>query len=647
MPIVEVNGQELEFPDDMTPEAIKGVLQAKFPKPEPSYDKRIDNTALAIDEYKTGKTGPTQAGFRVLGQGLGVINDKIAEAIPQTVKDTAGFVYSANRDYNPLVSPALRALEQAGGSAASKYNDFAKDNPGRALDLSAAGNLAGVASLIVPGPRAVTATTNAAATGAGSLIGAAADKAALRMAKNSGEIAAKNSPISKVYARLVADHGEEGARKILNSYASTQGKSLVETGGARTANLAEGAAQYPSGGAKATEFFDDAVGRAPEKLKGSLGKTISPEANYYDTADKIVDEGRAKVAPFYSKAFQANQQIESPIISRILETPEGRSALGDAARNMQNEMALLSKADPELTALANEAGMMSTGQGVGKGLKLRTLDYVKRSMDDTIRQARRAGDEGQERRITQLKNGLLNEMDSADKTKLYAKARKESGDYLSATDALEQGTRFLQDDSQLIKRNYGLMGPTEKKAYKAGVLKSMREQIENTVDGANVARIFKKPATREKLGAILSPKEYGKLMNDAMATDNIYKLRNQIVGNSRTAGRQIAAEEFTDGGAELIDDLLNKGAKRTAGTRVIKWVSKRFDGLSDKSAADVANILYETDPQTKYKIVKDLSNLARMNNPRGTQAAQQLKAFYSISDALKARGTSTPIKKAP
>jgi len=40
MPIVEVNGQELEFPDDMTPEAIKGVLQAKFPKPEPSYLSR-------------------------------------------------------------------------------------------------------------------------------------------------------------------------------------------------------------------------------------------------------------------------------------------------------------------------------------------------------------------------------------------------------------------------------------------------------------------------------------------------------------------------------------------------------------------------------------------------------------------------------
>jgi hypothetical protein len=34
MPIVEVNGQELEFPDDMSPDAIKGVLQSKFPKPD-------------------------------------------------------------------------------------------------------------------------------------------------------------------------------------------------------------------------------------------------------------------------------------------------------------------------------------------------------------------------------------------------------------------------------------------------------------------------------------------------------------------------------------------------------------------------------------------------------------------------------------
>ena len=35
MTVVEVNGQELEFPDEMQPDAIKAVLQKKFPAPAP------------------------------------------------------------------------------------------------------------------------------------------------------------------------------------------------------------------------------------------------------------------------------------------------------------------------------------------------------------------------------------------------------------------------------------------------------------------------------------------------------------------------------------------------------------------------------------------------------------------------------------
>lgn len=45
MPIVEVNGQELEFPDDMAPEAIKGVLQQKFPAPQ-SLGQKLERDAM-------------------------------------------------------------------------------------------------------------------------------------------------------------------------------------------------------------------------------------------------------------------------------------------------------------------------------------------------------------------------------------------------------------------------------------------------------------------------------------------------------------------------------------------------------------------------------------------------------------------------
>lgn len=159
---------EITAPEGATQEQALSYFQQEYMPPanptpkisEPtSRDKRIANVSTAIDEFKSGKTGRMQAGFRVLGQGLGVINDKIGEAIPQTVKDAAGYAYSSARD-NPTLGPALRVGEYGLGKAASAYGDFAKNNPGRALDLSAAGNLVGLASLIVEGPRAVSAATD-------------------------------------------------------------------------------------------------------------------------------------------------------------------------------------------------------------------------------------------------------------------------------------------------------------------------------------------------------------------------------------------------------------------------------------------------------------------------------------------------------
>jgi len=466
------------------------------------------------------------------------------------------------------------------------------------------------------------------------------DYVSRKIAASTGEVPAVTGgkAINKVAERLSADLSPSEIDKVLNSYAATEGKSLVQTGGARTANLAEGAAQYPSGGAKAAEFFDEAISSAPDKLKGTIAKTISPSSNYYDTVDDIVKQGRERASPMYSAAFKANQAIESPIISRILQTPEGKSALSEAAKNLQNEMTLLSRPDPELTMVAKELlGLESTGSGVGRGLKLRTLDEIKKSMDNTINQAYRAGDEAQARRIINLKSGLVSELDAADKSGLYAKARRASGDYITNKNAAEAGLTFLRDDPQVIAKNFAGYGPTERKAYKVGVLKTLRNDFDNKVDGQNVARIFNKPATRQKLESILSPKEYTKLMADAKATDDLYKLRNKIVGGSPTAGRQIAAEEFSGETGEFITELATKGATRTVIDRGVGIIARQFDGLSDKSAREVAEILYETDPKKKYEIVRDLANLTKSKGSviQSTQAAQKLKAFYSLSDAIQ------------
>lgn len=456
------------------------------------------------------------------------------------------------------------------------------------------------------------------------------------VATRSGEIVTppQNKAMSRVYGRMAADMSPEDMKSALASFASTPDKSLLQSGGGRLANLAEGAAQYPSGGARAAEYFTQAVSKAPDKLQSTLRATISPNVNYYNALDDIVTTGRKNAAPLYTQAFKENQSVSSKLIDQILDTPEGKSALGNAVKNMRNEMALVAKPDKELTALAKEADMLATGVGVGKGLKLKTLDYVKRAMDDTINSSMRAGDMAEARRITALKNGLVSEMDKLDKSGAYAKARAVAGDYITNRNAMELGSDFLKQDFQIVTKQFGEMGASEKAAYKVGVMKALRDNIAMREDGQNVTRIFNKQATREKLKSILGTREYVKLNKDIQATDALYRLRNQVLSNSRTAQRQIAAEEFTDETASLVNDIATKGITHTAMSRAVSTIARQFDGLGDKAAKDVADIIFETDPKKKYQIAKDLSNMAAKKNPRALEAARKLEVFYKMSDAI-------------
>lgn len=488
--------------------------------------------------------------------------------------------------------------------------------------------------------------------GATTAIDKFADAATKTLATRSGEISRDglSKEMKKVYDRLRADFPDDAEfTRQLNSYASKKGKTLLEIGGSRTENLAEGSGLFPSGEARAKAFFDEAIGSSPERIKGILSKTVSPNVNYYDTLDDVVGAGRKKASPIYQEAFKKNQSVQSDVIDKILRTPEGKSSLNEAVKNMQNEMTLAAKPDKELTAAIRELsddGENITGVGWASGLKLRTLDYVKKAMDSNINKAYRAGDEGEARRLVSLKNGLVFEIDRLDRTGLYAKARKTSGDYLSNKDAMDMGLNFLREDPEIVKRAFKDFGRAEKESYKVGVLKAMRTNIENKTDGRNVTELFQSPATREKLQSILRPAEYQKLVEEARAVDNIYKLRNKITGNSRTALRQIAAEEFDDQAQQVLTDLIQKGFTRTTLETGVKLIKRQFGGLNDKLAGDVANILYETDPKKKFRIVKGLVNQANSEGAglRKTEAAKKLAVFYNLSDRInKARAPVSPV----
>lgn len=497
---------------------------------------------------------------------------------------------------------------------------------------------------------ATPAIGSAIKKGISGIAGKVAEKGTKKIAQNTGELVAPelSKDFQKVYIRLKADFpNEKDFKQALDSYMATKGKSLLEAGGERTAGLAESAAQFPSGAAKSVEFFKDATEKAPDLLKTTLSKTISPSTNYSDDVNTILDIGRAKAAPLYQQAFQNNQSITSPEINSILNTPAGKSALKNAVSLMQNDRTLAGKPNPELTALAKEVSdlgfMDKPVGGVASELKLQTLDYVKRGFDKVVNDAYSSGDNALGGIIDNMRKDFVRELDNFDKSGLYAKARATSGDYLSAKQAMEDGLKFLSEDAENIPRRLSNMNSAQKEAYRAGVVKVIRNSIDNKFDGRNVAQLFQKPSTREKLRSILNKTDYNKLLADTRTVDNIYKLRNQITGNSRTALRLMSSQEFDNEAQQFVIDAAKGGMTKAALNKGVQYIGNKFGGMKDTLASEVSNILYETDPKKKFEIVKKLINQSNMEGEslKKTEAAKKLALFYTISD--KMAKVKTPI----
>src|SRR6266851_4839053 len=108
------------------------------------------------------------------------------------------------------------------------------------------------------------------------------------------------------------------------------------------------------------EFMTERDVGAGQRIAGDIDRGIAA-GSAHDSAQALHEARSSHAAPLYEEAFKANQNIASPRVDRMLKTPAGRKALGDARVKMQNDMTLLGRPDPELTAQAREAGQIIKG----------------------------------------------------------------------------------------------------------------------------------------------------------------------------------------------------------------------------------------------------------------------------------------------
>lgn len=298
---------------------------------------------------------------------------------------------------------------------------------------------------------------------------------------------------------------------------------------------------------------------------------LAPGVNSYDDAataliqkSKEAAKGVTKqltdeASPLYQEAFQANKSMQSPVFNRILETPEGKTALKHAATLMQNQMVRTAVPDAELTAAARD--LQSVGKvgklpkdGVASGLKMQTLDNIKKGFDSAISDALSRSSPGttssEAKALMDLRSSLVNEMDRLDVTKTIPAGRDPATNLFTASSEHPEGGAYARARSVYS-------GQPD--------LLQMRERIGNVanVDPLQAKQVNSQLFSGTQKNAEMAANALGPDNAKIAAAGRIYDVMDTARGDPTSFAGKIAPDSRTNdmlrtyAGGNQLDDTLN------------------------------------------------------------------------------------------
>lgn len=569
-----------------------------------------------------------------VGGGFDIAGEAAKSVIPDFVKNT--FSSGAQGIANAIDSTgAGKFAGDTALQALTGYQDFAKANPAISDTIDAMANVAGLGL----GGKAVGVAADAAPAIADA---GAAVKAAITPAKEAiPESLTKTDaglPLSippkamsnaeGVLAQALKDEGinpADVADKLEESQKSGRGLTALDAAtlepgtGRNLMGLAGAAINRPGEGAKmAGQLALRGADSAP-RIGDLFDKNISGSKYYNTQADAI--QAMEGAGPKYDEAYAKNQNIQSPEIDRILKTPAGQSALKTASVKMQNDMSFMGVNDPELMEQAKLTGQYVPGSGgVASGLKLRSLDYVKRALDDQIGTAQRAGENDNVRILTGLKNNLVKALDKADVTATaktpgaYAQGRQTYATAARMQESLEKGRSFMSMDKEEISdfmKDKNIPDP-QKKAFAVGVRRAIQDTIDRGRDGTNPITKINNRALKDRLAPLFNDSADAQKFFQSLTDEQHMHNVNGILGGSPTAPR-LEYGKMLEGQPGNVGKALKMiispfGAAKDAGIDAFSaQLQKLAKNMSSDTSAGVVRYLTTKDPAAWRALAKKIN----------------------------------------
>ncbi|MBO9122794.1 MULTISPECIES: hypothetical protein [unclassified Rhizobium] len=316
---------------------------------------------------------------------------------------------------------------------------------------------------------------------------------------------------------------------------------------------------------------------------GPSGDIIADRAAY---VQERADAARPLYQQAYAEPFQPTQTIRN-----ILQTPAGRQALRNAQRLAENERMPI---NPDQ-------------------LDVRGLDLVKRSLDDQIGVAQRAGRNNEVRMLSTMRNHLINDAPDSYRAALDAFAGPSA-----VIDALDNGRSVFQRSVHPgeVAAEMRALGPGERDAYLHGARAGLDEIMMNARNDGGAARaMFQKDANRFKLQALLGRDEADRFLSAIEREATFADTGHAVTGNSVTAARTAAQQRW--------------GGQRGDGNGVVRGVLNMNFGDALASAGGKLNQV-----QNEAAMAARRGAAADILTSRGPDAVDQLERL-SFLQALQ------------
>jgi hypothetical protein len=380
-------------------------------------------------------------------------------------------------------------------------------------------------------------------------------------------------------------------------------------------------------------------GDAPEIIEEEIGgmlagsRTKAAQAvrdklknvNYYDHQDQLLTQLRQNAAPAYKKAY-AFGLVDDPRIMTLLAEDDNFKAAYKRAQAIAKTEQSAAKLRGDLPS---DFSMIDLDVE-GAIPDVRTLDYIKRGMDDLLRKGKKDGDGGlgptETSVIRGLKNDFLDVLDEAttvDGVSAYKEARKLYKGDIEVLDSLEMGLKDFQGMApEEVKKMLNDLSAAEAETFVIGATRSILNRITKPRGNSNYAlNVINAPDDKEKLEMLfpgINKKGFKLLEAVLLREGQLYKQANKILGGSPTQSNQAGVREIED--SEGMGNAMATGLETLfnphSGLLRFATNALRSAKLPEATQEKMATMLMSKDPKEVAAVVEALEKFQIKNTPK-------------------------------